>query len=230
MSRTWILSPHLDDAVLSCFHLAGQPAIVINIFDALPLEDAPLTEWDVATGSSSARQRMIERKAEDIKALALTSWSAIGLGLYRPDASAQQIAATLAGTVVPADVVHVPAGIGSHPGHQMVLEAAAGLDCNLRMYADIPYATGLASANEILDCAPRCPEAWQPDLALPGKLFGDIGHAYVHRLDAGSAERKRSACACYESQMLELDALHTGAVSDLRRLALEVSWNVRSGR
>ncbi len=46
-----ILSPHLDDAVLSCWHLLEQPGelIVINVFAGVPEDGGRLAWWDQGT-------------------------------------------------------------------------------------------------------------------------------------------------------------------------------------
>ena len=51
-----VVSPHLDDAVLSCGQLlaASREAIVLTVFSAGPDEGAPLTDWDRACGFVSA--------------------------------------------------------------------------------------------------------------------------------------------------------------------------------
>ena len=53
-----ILSPHLDDAVLSCWHVLEGPeqARVINVFTADPPPGTPPPWWDRLTGASDPRR------------------------------------------------------------------------------------------------------------------------------------------------------------------------------
>src|SRR5437763_9088482 len=70
-SRTWslgyraemsraILSPHFDDAVLSCWHLLAGPTSlgVVNIFTASPPDGCDVPWWDRLTGATDAARRM----------------------------------------------------------------------------------------------------------------------------------------------------------------------------
>lgn len=225
MDRTLILSPHFDDAVLSCFHLAGQQCTVINVFDSLPPADAPMTEWDLRTGSTSARERMIERRAEDASAMSLTAWTALGLGLYRPDTQIGDVIAALEGVVEASDKVVVPAGIGRHPAHVMVRDAALALDANVYMYADHPYATSVDTA-QLLNVHQQLPLHWQVDLERPRQLLGELGDLEIHQLTAAQAQLKMEAVGCYATQLDELNLVHAGAATDPERLALEFTWHV----
>jgi hypothetical protein len=58
--ETVILSPHLDDAVLSCWHTlaATGEVAVINVFAAIPAPDQPLSWWDRITSASNSAARM----------------------------------------------------------------------------------------------------------------------------------------------------------------------------
>jgi hypothetical protein len=77
---TLILSPHLDDAVLSCWHLldGGTDLGVINVFAGVPPADAA-GSWDLAAGLRSSFGVVEQRRAEDGRALALAGRKAINL-------------------------------------------------------------------------------------------------------------------------------------------------------
>src|SRR5690349_8735562 len=62
-----ILSPHLDDAVLSCWHVLTQPGVVVvvNVFAGVPASlDGPAW-WDRYTGATDSLERVRERIDED---------------------------------------------------------------------------------------------------------------------------------------------------------------------
>jgi LmbE family N-acetylglucosaminyl deacetylase len=71
-----VLSPHLDDAVLSAAVQLMRPgARVITVFAGRPPEGTALGAWDRLTGATDARQRVEERWLEDDEAM-----SALGVG------------------------------------------------------------------------------------------------------------------------------------------------------
>ncbi len=68
-----VVSPHLDDAVLSCGRfLASHPGCtVLTVFAAAPPSHTALTGYDARCGFSSSSQAMAVRLTEDDRALAL---------------------------------------------------------------------------------------------------------------------------------------------------------------
>src|SRR5205807_6153895 len=77
-----ILSPHLDDAVLSCWHLLtrGGDVTVINVFTGAPADSVVPAWWDELTGATDSAQRIRERIAEDRAALSLARRTSTNLG------------------------------------------------------------------------------------------------------------------------------------------------------
>jgi len=69
---TLVVSPHLDDAVLSAFGLLeGADVEVVNVFTGVP-EGARATYWEKLTRArGSVEERNRERLLEDRDALAL---------------------------------------------------------------------------------------------------------------------------------------------------------------
>jgi LmbE family N-acetylglucosaminyl deacetylase len=69
--RALVLSPHPDDAVLSCWSVLTGSAdtLVLNLFAGVPPAGTALTSWDRITGAADARARALERVAEDRDAL-----------------------------------------------------------------------------------------------------------------------------------------------------------------
>lgn len=70
--RLFVISPHLDDAVLGCAGLLiGRPgSIVCTVFSGDPVTPVS-TPWDAACGFSDSREAMRARHVEDDRALAL---------------------------------------------------------------------------------------------------------------------------------------------------------------
>ena len=73
-----ILSPHLDDAVLSCWHLLSGPGdvSVINVFAGSPPPGSGASWWDRLSGATDSAARMAERLAEDREAFAIAGRTA----------------------------------------------------------------------------------------------------------------------------------------------------------
>lgn len=145
-----IISPHLDDAVLSCSGLlSSRPgATVVTVCTAEPEGDHPLTPWDRACGFRAGDSVMTIRKREDDAALALFGARAVWLdiveGQYEPlnpDLVRGRLVQAL--SELRPTCVGVPMGI-SHPDHVVVAEvslqlaqAHAGIDWIV--YEELPY-------------------------------------------------------------------------------------------
>jgi LmbE family N-acetylglucosaminyl deacetylase len=167
------LSPHLDDAVLSCGGIilnqrkAGIPVEIWNWMCGTPPEDLPLSDlarsvhagWEL----DSVKEVYATRLAEDRLAAARVDAQTRNFDLldciYRqaddgsflyPDEIfvpphvgdsklVTEIAALLNGNLRPGDRLVVPLGIGKHPDHVIVRQAAEQTGHPLRYCADIPY-------------------------------------------------------------------------------------------
>src|SRR5947208_4181851 len=126
-----ILSPHLDDAVLSCWHLVedGDEVTVVNVFTASPPPGPATAWWDRLTGAANSAERMLERRAEDRDALSSTGASATSLDLlddqYR---TAHQplgvLVSRLLEEVDPEATLYAPAALDGHTDHALVRHAA----------------------------------------------------------------------------------------------------------
>ncbi len=149
--RIVVVSPHLDDVVLSAAAQLGRPDLtVVTACTGAPSPDAPLGYWDRLTGATSAAARVHERYAEDDAALAVCDVQTIvrlGFpdGQHRPDGETvshaglvRALRSELAGAVE----VWAPAGIGCHPDHLAVRDAvldAIDPGAVVHHYADVPY-------------------------------------------------------------------------------------------
>jgi LmbE family N-acetylglucosaminyl deacetylase len=203
VSRPLVVSPHLDDAVLSCGQLlAAHPgAVVVTVFAGRPPSGAPLTRWDAASGFRDGDDVVGARRAEDRAALAALDARPVWLRFrdrqYGPPPAPDRVTAAL-GRVLAAvrpDAVVLPLGL-YHSDHRLASEAAlalrpAGGGGRWFVYADAIYR------------------------AHPGDPVGErLGHlaaaGLVTRLVGGAGRRhlgrKRQAAACYRSQIRALAA------------------------
>ena len=203
------VSPHLDDAVLSCgLLLAGNPGSrVTTVFASGPAHVDPLTEWDRASrlfhdGDDviSARRREEARAAAILGAVSepLEFWDsqyryderfryAGPTGQDLLDAVERELARIAEED--PVDAWLVPLGLG-HDDHRLTARAAlaaatkSGVDCYV--YQDLPYALERAEeTREQLEALESKGLRFVPDASL-----------------CSSEERslKREAVRCYRSQ------------------------------
>jgi ADP-ribose pyrophosphatase YjhB (NUDIX family) len=225
-SHRVVLSPHLDDAVLSCWHAfeAGD-ATVVSVFAGIP--DAGTSGWwDRLTGSDDSAARVRERLREDEGALALAGASAVRLDLldeqYRGNGVSPSVAEALADHVRDADEVYAPLGLFLGDDHRLVRDAALELRADTVLYADHPHAgiwglpgwvTGDGGAAEL-----DVDAAWRQRMTEAG-LEPDSLRPVVHTLDADAFERKLAAVRAYRTQV---PALEREAPFD--QLRWEVTW------
>jgi LmbE family N-acetylglucosaminyl deacetylase len=233
-----VLSPHLDDAVLSAWSALRGPGEVrvVNVCSGLPA-NGELSPWDRLTGAADSHARMLERLAEDRLALARAGREATGLDFpeaqYRhgpldPTALRNALAETLR------DVVQVwaPAGIGGHEDHVQIRDAALTLalngDVELKLYADLPYAVKFGWPGWVSGQADDphlvVGEWWRRFLPAGLELAPER-----HSLSAEDARHKLHALEAYRTQ---LPGLNGGPLELLRRPTIighEVSWSVRAG-
>jgi LmbE family N-acetylglucosaminyl deacetylase len=236
---TVILSPHLDDAVLSCWHLLTQPGevTVINVFAGVPRLSAPAW-WDRYTGATDSAERVRERVEEDRRALALAGRTPVNLDLldeqYRGgEQSLAPPTAQIAGLVEPDIHLYAPAAFAGHPDHLLVRAAALELRAEgyaVSLYADLPHAT--------IDGWPRwvrrvpghpakdmAAAIWDRTLAATG-IPSSAMVPEVHELDAEAYARKLSMVRTYETQVHALAALMDHPLLDRQTLGYEVSWTL----
>jgi LmbE family N-acetylglucosaminyl deacetylase len=234
-----ILSPHFDDAVLSCWQLLAGPAdvTVVNVFTAEPPAGTPPPWWDRATGASDPVERMRERRREDAAALALAGTSSVELGLlddqYRSaQPSLREVVQRITFEVAPKAIIHAPGAFDGHPDHVLVRDAALELARAGRavvLYADLPHASARGwpawLSGEPSAPAREIAADWDRVLSEAGLVVQELVRR-VQPLDAPNRARKLQALACYESQRVALDRYAFAPLDDPRALAWEVSWEV----
>jgi LmbE family N-acetylglucosaminyl deacetylase len=234
-----ILSPHYDDAVLSCWQLLEGPddAIVVNVFTASPPVGTPPPWWDRETGATDPVERMRERREEDAAALALAGTPSVHLGLlddqYRHEAlSVHPVAELIRTRVGPDATLYAPGAFDGHPDHVLVRGAAlelARLGWPVVIYADLPHAITRGwpawVSGELGSTETEIASDWSLVLAEAG-LAADRLVPSVQSLDPQTRARKLRALAAYRTQRAALDRFGSLPLDDPRALAWEVSWEV----
>lgn len=235
MGRTVILSPHLDDAVFSCWKLLTRDqALVITICAGLPSGRTRPAYYDGLSGSSSPRERFHERRAEDAEVLEAVGAQYVHLDVLDAPYRRRRVApVTIAETVhalipLSANVVG-PAAIGGHPDHLLVREVALILRDRGRpvsLFADVPYATrygwpGWVSGERgtpYLDIDAYW-ERWLG--SIPARnLLVPVARALEHR----EQRRKLEAMRTYRSQFPALEEGPSRRLSHPHRVGFEVAW------
>lgn len=193
-----IVSPHLDDAVLSCGQLmAGRPdTVVVTVFTGTPAHRGASTSYDRNCGFDNAHQAMGRRRQEDAAAMHVLNAVSRHCGFidhqYAPDKRPElcDIADAIAREVIASDAVGIlaPAGLG-HPDHLLVAAACRLLDMDLpiTVYEELPY---------------RVMHAEQ----VPGALAEwGIRGGVPEFIGTGDLATKGAALDCYASQLWALD-------------------------
>jgi GlcNAc-PI de-N-acetylase len=247
---TLILSPHFDDAVLSCWHLLdGVTEVgIVNVFGGIPPADAA-GWWDLAGGTRSSSGVVERRRSEDQAALALAGREALSLDFldyqYRDgpqpiEPLVQRLRALLAGVTS----VWAPAALASppddpdlitaprrHPDHVVVRSAALMLHAEgwpLTLYADLPHASARGLPAWVTGHADgtgvAVAESWRRCLAHAGV---DDADAEIHRLSARVLARKLEAVRRYSSQLAPIERGFGQPIDAPGLLDHEVVWQRR---
>ena len=234
-----VLSPHLDDAVLSAWSVltACAEVCVANICTAAPAAGT-LGEWDRVVGASDSVAMMRSRRSEDRTALALAGRTPINLAFldaqYRSEPlDRSRVLDALGDLLACAGAIYAPAGLGRHPDHvavrEVALKAGAQADRPVYLYGELPYAVQLGWPPAVTGepQRPRLrPEVrWETDLATAACGLAGLT-LRARRLSDDESERKLAAMEAYRTQF---DALNGGSLDLLRRpdvLRFEVLWEV----
>jgi LmbE family N-acetylglucosaminyl deacetylase len=153
LERGLVVSPHLDDAALSCGHLlaAATESLVVTVFDGVPSSYSdPPTPWDRVCGFEAGDDVVAQRREENELALAEFESTPRSLGLldeqYRTDEiTEREIGGRLRDVLEmwkPRTVI-VPFGL-QHTDHRLASAAALSLrsrgDARTWIgYAEFPY-------------------------------------------------------------------------------------------
>lgn len=249
-----VVSPHLDDAVLSLWSLLTENpgSTVVTTFAGVPEAGRPLAAWDRRCGYSDPAEASQRRRAADVEALARCGATAVHLDhldvAYRstPPAETQRtLTRELRELFAQASAVHLPVGLGLHPDHRLVGRAAlAAVDrsrTDLHVYADQPYASVWGWPKGLEDDRPlRLPPAWarfplrhltrtpemQWSAALAHHGLPRTLPLVVHRLRDDEVDRKLRALEPYQEQLDQLSYGPYGTWSLRQAMAYEAWWDV----
>ena len=220
LARPLIVSPHLDDAVLSCgLFLSAHPGtVVVTALAGIP-PDLPVNRWDEQCGFRPGDNVMAARRDEDRAALGLLGAKPRWLDFCQrshlaADNQVDQSALTAAlGDVideVAPSAVAIPFGLG-HPDHELTHRACVALVADRPTvawyaYEDLPYRIlpGLLAARiaELLDAGMR---------ATPAPVPLDSTH-----------DRKAAAFRAYTSQAAPLD--HDWGINEMLAGSVGEGW------
>ena len=97
MATVAFLSPHLDDAVFSCWYVlrSSRDVVALNVFTAVSPPGQATPRWDRITGADDPAARMRLRLEEDAAALALAGRRAANLHFV--DSQYRDLGVALAG-------------------------------------------------------------------------------------------------------------------------------------
>jgi LmbE family N-acetylglucosaminyl deacetylase len=195
-----VISPHCDDAVLSCGRLleSHPGSVVVTVFAGTQPADQPLTDWDRAAGFKPGEDVMAHRRHEDRRALSLLNCDPIWLPFhdsqYQVPACRDEIRRALQNVieVIRPHVLLLPWGL-FHSDHILAHEAGMDVRASLPdlpwlLYEDSPYRR-------------------IPDLLMQRLADSRNAGLHIKRVMLGptkSLERKAAAIACYESQLKAL--------------------------
>jgi LmbE family N-acetylglucosaminyl deacetylase len=196
--RVTVLSPHLDDGVLSLGASiadavrTGSEVTIISVFAGDPEAPEPAGAWDRRAGFATHGEAARVRREEDVHACAALgarpAWLALADEQYVPDPD-EAVLSHLAEAVSGMDVVLVPGRPLVHADHQRLyrLVSSHGLDhAHLRLYAELPYDLWRKDERQS-DMSPRPSEAAEAWPAV--------------RVSARARLAKWSACGAYSSQL-----------------------------
>jgi LmbE family N-acetylglucosaminyl deacetylase len=211
-----VVSPHFDDAVLSCWSLVESDAEidVVTVYSAGPDDPALISRWDSDTGVTS-QVRMQQRAEENRAALALAGRSATNLGglegQYGDGSVDEEV---LAAAIRDAEVVYLPAATATHDDHvnkehARVRDAGLRIRPDARLYADQPY------------------NHFRSGLELPPDLRARFGDRQEVQLSSSQRARKARALACYAGELQKLANGFGLELTDSDVLTFETFWQPR---
>lgn len=237
MGTTTLISPHFDDAVLSCWHLVagGEDLRIVNVFTAVPKDPGARGWWDRLTGAADSQERMRERVAEDRDALATAGRSALGLDFlddqYRDEVQPlDPIVERLRSELEPGCRLVAPAGLGDHPDHALARDACAALIAEghpLTLYADLPGSTEYQWPHWVTGAEPDpylSVDAYWRDALVAGNFDPDALRPEVHKLDDPQLDRKLEAIGRYPTQVAALRS--RARLTEPELLRYEVTWSL----
>jgi LmbE family N-acetylglucosaminyl deacetylase len=206
--HTVVLSPHLDDAVLSVgrFLAASPGTVVITVFAGIP-DGLGLTRYDRSCGFMTSREAALSRHREDRRALDILGADAVHLdfldGQYHSKRDDDEIADALRSTILSLGRTTVIGPIGStHEDHRALgwiwpLALRSIADVVAYAYADLPYTIGPS-----------------PRAAAEIEAFTRANRASPVNLPSGDVGLQAQALLAYASQLRHVCALECLEMSE----------------
>jgi LmbE family N-acetylglucosaminyl deacetylase len=152
IGRVVVVSPHLDDAVMSlgatlahAVH-AGAKVEILTVFGDLPTSRAAAGPWDTRCGFLTEGEAATVRREEDRRACAVLGaeprWLDFGDECYERRGNDNDIYSAVSSAIHGADAVLIPGFPLAHADHASLsnLLLCRGIDCpRIGLYAEQPY-------------------------------------------------------------------------------------------
>ncbi len=143
-----LLSPHFDDAVLSAWSKISFGTTIVTVCGGIPDQLTAVSSADQKCGFDSATFAAIARRKEDQRVCERIGVRYRHLDFldnpYHRNKDVKSVKKQLDAAVGEAEEIYAPLGIGAHPDHIVVRNAALDLfrdkEIDLYLYADYPYA------------------------------------------------------------------------------------------
>jgi LmbE family N-acetylglucosaminyl deacetylase len=166
-NRIVVVSPHLDDAVLSLGSTvahavqAGAKVEILTVFSDSPASQAEAGPWDSQCGFATEGEAAAARREEDRRACAVLGaeprWLDFGDECYERRGSDDDIYSAVTSVVEGADAVFIPGFPLVHADHARLslLLLRRGLNCpRVALYGEQPYMFTEGKAPTDADFAP----------------------------------------------------------------------------
>jgi LmbE family N-acetylglucosaminyl deacetylase len=216
-----VVSPHLDDGVLSlgasiaAWARSGARVELLTVLAGDPSSNAPAGGWDSRAGFATEGDASRSRRREDARACAILGAVPVRLDFgyqdYERHGDEADVRAALADVVGDADAALLPGSPLTHPDHEWVVRTLGDASLRARrlgFYLEQPY--GLRSGDQTTP-------PWL-DVALGTRLaFADSGTVLRDRI------AKLRALRAYASQ-LPLLALTGRRAATLARRPERIAW------
>jgi len=210
--RVVVVSPHLDDAVMSLGATiawaaqAGAKIDVLTVFTCIPSSGALAGPWDKSCGYDTEGEQATARREEDRQAClvlgAQPRWLNFGAEPYERRGSEDDIWSAVQAATQEADLVLLPGFPLLHPDHAFLSELLLRKGIAGRrtvLYAEQPYAYTHNMAPQGAEVAP----------ALKAVIGPAISWTRV-RTERAHRQAKLKAVRCYGSQLRRLGLRNIG--------------------